>query len=210
MLSGLFVKSAYDLSKPANSESGDSWFGLGPPLVIGLGLLLVGVVLMIVWRFRGPGEAVLRPPTRDGRLSHARRRPRHRLRRHGGRPRGAVPRDWRSPASSARPIALVFSYEKVVVGGEAHDLDAAVAERSAQVLAEGAALVEAAGVAVTTEAREGTPADVLAEVAAERDARMLVIGSYGEAPLRALIVGSTTQRLLRTTDRPVLVVRTRR
>jgi nucleotide-binding universal stress UspA family protein len=107
-------------------------------------------------------------------------------------------------------IALVFSYEKVVVGGEAHDLDVAVAERAAQVLAEGAARAEAAGVAVTTEAREGAPADVLAEVAAERDARMLVIGSYGEAPLRALIVGSTTQRLLRTTDRPVLVVRTRR
>ena len=107
-------------------------------------------------------------------------------------------------------ITLVFSYDKVVVGGESADLDAAVAERAAAVLAEGAATAEAAGVAVTTDAREGTPADVLAEVAAERDARMLVIGSHGEAPLKALIVGSTTQRLLRTTDRPVLVVRTRR
>ena len=57
MLFGLFGKSVYDLSKPANSESGDSWFGVGPPLVIGLGLLLVGVVLMIVWRVRGGPEA---------------------------------------------------------------------------------------------------------------------------------------------------------
>ena len=27
MLTGIFVKSCYDLSKPENSESGDSWFG---------------------------------------------------------------------------------------------------------------------------------------------------------------------------------------
>lgn len=49
-----FGKSAIDLAKPANSESGDSWFGLGPPLVIGLGLLLVGVPLMLVWWSQRP------------------------------------------------------------------------------------------------------------------------------------------------------------
>jgi amino acid transporter len=50
MLAAIFFKSCYDLSKPENSESGDSWFGLGPPLVIGLGFLLLGLVLMLVWR----------------------------------------------------------------------------------------------------------------------------------------------------------------
>jgi amino acid transporter len=50
ILTAIFVKSCYDLSKPANSESGDSWFGLGPPLVIGVGFLLLGVVLMLIWR----------------------------------------------------------------------------------------------------------------------------------------------------------------
>ena len=29
MLLGIFVKSCYDLSKPENSESGDSWSGSG-------------------------------------------------------------------------------------------------------------------------------------------------------------------------------------
>src|SRR3954452_17916992 len=38
------------LSKPENSESGDSWLDVGPPLVIGLGFLLLGVVLMLLWR----------------------------------------------------------------------------------------------------------------------------------------------------------------
>jgi amino acid transporter len=50
ILAAIFVKSCYDLSKPENSESGDSWLGLGPPLVIGLGFLLLGLVLMLLWR----------------------------------------------------------------------------------------------------------------------------------------------------------------
>jgi amino acid transporter len=51
---GILVKSCWDLSKPENSESGDSWFGLGPPLVIGIGFLLLGVVLMLLWCLEHP------------------------------------------------------------------------------------------------------------------------------------------------------------
>jgi amino acid transporter len=64
MLAAIFFKSCWDLSKPENSESGDSWFGLGPPLVIGLGFLLLGAVLMLLWRiehkdfFRRPREVL--------------------------------------------------------------------------------------------------------------------------------------------------------
>jgi hypothetical protein len=53
MLTAVFVKSVIDLADPANSESGDSWFGLGPPLVIGVGFLLLGVVLMVLWYLAG-------------------------------------------------------------------------------------------------------------------------------------------------------------
>ena len=49
ILTWVLVKSVIDLSDPANSDSGDSWFGLGPPLVIGIGLMLLGAVLMIYW-----------------------------------------------------------------------------------------------------------------------------------------------------------------
>jgi amino acid transporter len=49
ILTWVLVKSIVDLSKPANSESGDSWFGLGPPLVIGIGFMALGVVLMLWW-----------------------------------------------------------------------------------------------------------------------------------------------------------------
>ena len=51
ILAWAFVKSIIDLSDPANSESGDSWFGLGPPLVIAISFLILGVVLMgLQWR----------------------------------------------------------------------------------------------------------------------------------------------------------------
>jgi amino acid transporter len=65
MLLGIFVKSCIDLSKPENSESGDSWFGLGPPLVIGLGFLLLGVVLMLFWRTRDATFFRRRPEVAD-------------------------------------------------------------------------------------------------------------------------------------------------
>ena len=72
MLLGIFVKSCYDLSKPENSESGDSWFGLGPPLVIGVGFLLLGVLLMILWSFQHPGFFRRRPEGADPALLEGR------------------------------------------------------------------------------------------------------------------------------------------
>ena len=47
----LLVKNGIELADPANSESGNSWLGLGPPLVIAVFFLVLGVVLMCVqWR----------------------------------------------------------------------------------------------------------------------------------------------------------------
>lgn len=47
----LLVKNAIELSDPANSESGDAWLGVGPPLLIAVFFLLLGIVLMFVqWK----------------------------------------------------------------------------------------------------------------------------------------------------------------
>ncbi len=47
----LLIKNGIELADPANSESGNSWAGVGPPLVIAVFFLLLGVVLMWVqWR----------------------------------------------------------------------------------------------------------------------------------------------------------------
>jgi amino acid transporter len=47
----LLIKNGIELSDPANSESGNSWFGIGPPLVIAVFFLVLGFLLMWVqWR----------------------------------------------------------------------------------------------------------------------------------------------------------------
>lgn len=50
MLAWLLVLSIIDMSDPENSYSGQAWLGVGPPLVIGIGMFAAGVVLMFVWR----------------------------------------------------------------------------------------------------------------------------------------------------------------
>jgi nucleotide-binding universal stress UspA family protein len=41
---------------------------------------------------------------------------------------------------------------------------------------------------------------------AEHDARLIVVGTYGEHPIRGAILGSTLYKLVQVSDRPVLVV----
>ncbi|MFN8215796.1 MAG: APC family permease [Solirubrobacterales bacterium] len=57
----LLVKNAIELADPANSESGNSWFGIGPPLVIAVVFLLLGVVLMFVQWAKFPAFFKRRP-----------------------------------------------------------------------------------------------------------------------------------------------------
>ena len=50
LLVWLLVLSIRDMSDPENSYSGQSWLGVGPPLVIGVGILIAGIVVMLIWR----------------------------------------------------------------------------------------------------------------------------------------------------------------
>ncbi len=50
LLFWLLVESIIDMSDPENSYSGVAWFGVGPPLVIGVFIFVVGVIFMIFWR----------------------------------------------------------------------------------------------------------------------------------------------------------------
>jgi hypothetical protein len=53
MLLWLLALSVVDMSDAENSYGGQSWFGLGPPLVIGIGLFALGVVFMLASRIAG-------------------------------------------------------------------------------------------------------------------------------------------------------------
>jgi nucleotide-binding universal stress UspA family protein len=52
----------------------------------------------------------------------------------------------------------------------------------------------------------GGPAHVIAEVAANEHADVIITGTRGHSPLTGLVVGSVVQRLLHITSCPVLVV----
>ena len=53
ILSFLFVKSAIDLVDPENSYTGQTILGMAVPFVIGMGFLLLGAVLLVLWRLGG-------------------------------------------------------------------------------------------------------------------------------------------------------------
>ncbi|SHH27628.1 universal stress protein [Halobaculum gomorrense] len=67
---------------------------------------------------------------------------------------------------------------------------------------------EAAGVSVDTYLRHGTPEDTILQVADEVDADLVVAGSQRRPDEYRMLVGSVTERVVRASDRPVLVVKT--
>jgi nucleotide-binding universal stress UspA family protein len=50
------------------------------------------------------------------------------------------------------------------------------------------------------------PVDALLAMGDEHDARMIIVGTYGEHPIKGAVLGSTPSKLVQLADRPVLVV----
>jgi nucleotide-binding universal stress UspA family protein len=102
-------------------------------------------------------------------------------------------------------VIIAFSYELNPVAGEIQDYAKALKELATKRLEEAKGL---AGSDADVEAVivEREPAHGLAELASERDARVIVVGTRGESPIRGALLGSTPHKLLQLSDRPVLVV----
>jgi nucleotide-binding universal stress UspA family protein len=104
-------------------------------------------------------------------------------------------------------VTVVFGYAPPGIwGGEIAEHEEAIEELGETVLGKAREQAAASGAEITQRlvAKRAVPA--LLDVAEEQDARMIVVGSFGEAPLKGIILGSTTNKLLHVTDRPVLVV----
>lgn len=67
-LTWVLIKSLIDFWDPANSESGTSWFGVGPPFVIGVGFMVLGAILMVIWSIQHPEFFRRKPETVDPRI----------------------------------------------------------------------------------------------------------------------------------------------
>ena len=66
------------------------------------------------------------------------------------------------------------------------------------------------GVTVHEEVRVGTPHEVIAGYADNNDVDLVVMGSHGRSGVRRALLGSVTERVLRSTHVPVMVIDERR
>ena len=174
----LLIKNAIELSDPANSESGNSWFGLGPPLVIGIFFAVLGILLML-WQWRARPEFFRRRP--EVGLAGARRK--------GARYRKELrwPASWSdttapiarrrpstrrstSPRTSASPILAVFGYGVNPMGGEVKDHVQALKEHGEKVTAEAVERARAGGAEAEAVLADQEGSDALTAVAEDRDA----------------------------------------
>jgi nucleotide-binding universal stress UspA family protein len=59
---------------------------------------------------------------------------------------------------------------------------------------------------IESEIRRGNPTEMLQSYGAEVDADLLVVGQQGAGGIEATVLGSTTDRLARVSDRPITIV----
>jgi nucleotide-binding universal stress UspA family protein len=103
-------------------------------------------------------------------------------------------------------VVIAFGYELNPVAGEIHDYHLALKELARKRLEEAMSLAAVDGGDVEAVIVEQAPAPGLVQLARERDARVIVIGTRGESPIKGALLGSTAHKLLHHSDRPVLVV----
>jgi nucleotide-binding universal stress UspA family protein len=75
-------------------------------------------------------------------------------------------------------------------------------------LSEASERIEAAGVSVTTYAREGDPADAILDVAEERNADLIVVGNKGMTGAKRFLLGSVPNKVSHHAPCSVLIIRT--
>jgi nucleotide-binding universal stress UspA family protein len=123
--------------------------------------------------------------------------------------RHAVPHAVEMAKAFDAPLILAFGYEPSAMGGEVADFRKAVEARGQQVLQEGAGLVKSIDAELPVEVVlvGERPSDSLADLAAQRGARVIVVGHRGMGPIRGTVMGSVTYRILHNSPCPVVVVK---
>ena len=105
-------------------------------------------------------------------------------------------------------LVIVFAVEPPVrsVGEEFREHEKALEEIGEQVAGSALKRAQEAGIEAEVVLVPERPVSAILDVARQRDAHMIVIGTHGESPLRGAILGSVPHKLLHLSDRPVLVV----
>jgi nucleotide-binding universal stress UspA family protein len=75
-------------------------------------------------------------------------------------------------------------------------------------LSDAARVIESDGVAVTTHARQGDPADAILDVAEEQNADLIIVGNKGMTGAKRFLLGSVPNKVSHHAPCSVLIVRT--
>jgi nucleotide-binding universal stress UspA family protein len=67
--------------------------------------------------------------------------------------------------------------------------------------------IETLGLKVTASVREGRPANVITDYASQNGIDLICISTHGRSGLNHMLLGSTTEHVLRLASCPVFVVR---
>ncbi len=87
------------------------------------------------------------------------------------------------------------------------DMIREVRESAKQKLGELEARLKADGYTVVSALKEGRPSDSIVEYADEHKVSLICISTHGRSGLNHLLLGSTTERVLRKSHCPVMVIR---
>ena len=107
---------------------------------------------------------------------------------------------WEPGLAAMAPDSLWPPGPKAIDAIEA--TDRAGSEHASRVAGDGAELARSLGLAA-----EPDVADTLIDLARERSAAVVVVGSHGMSGLRSRFLGGVSRKLIEHCDRPVLVIR---
>ncbi|MFE4577827.1 universal stress protein [Streptomyces chartreusis] len=112
-------------------------------------------------------------------------------------------------AAFDEPLVLVYGAAAPGALGEEYAAHRdALREAGRTTLSHAVQVADEAGVRTTVEVIDQKPAEALIDAATRHAARVIVVGSWGESPLRGALLGATPHKLLHLARTPVLCVPT--
>jgi nucleotide-binding universal stress UspA family protein len=104
-------------------------------------------------------------------------------------------------------VVVVFGYAPPGIwGGEIAEHEQAVEELGEKVMGKAKQRAAEQGVEAAVELVPKRATEALVAVAEAHNARMIVVGTHGDPPLKGMLLGSTPNKLLHVSERPVLIV----
>lgn len=120
--------------------------------------------------------------------------------------RAALTEALRLSGEIGAPVVAVFGFQEKLAERQAADYREALHDLGKERVQGAVDRAREAGADAEGVVVAKRPSEALVQVAEERDARCIVVGTSGEGPIKGVLLGSTAYKLLHVSDRPVLVV----